>query len=269
MQVSSQMATAGSVADLGPLSFLRVTFALRAASRAATRSVPEGKRDSTSSANGSGANRGLVSVISEVVLMRRLQVLLIVGLACIAVGATSAYGKGDVRATLENPAQLQRAAPGERIRIVWMLTEAPQLPSLTTPGGVAPRPFGASGVYIRVRGAAGTAPRTFAAASASRAGVRSGRYVADVTVPTGGITGITIGLEGLSRHARASIHAGGRLLFDRQRSVHRRQSPGHRDQFRHRGERAVDPARRGPCWAGRAAGRESHTGDATHDDVDG
>jgi hypothetical protein len=128
--------------------------------------------------------------------MRRLQVLLIVGLACTLVAAASAYGKGDVRATLENPAQLQRAAPGKRIRIAWALNEAPQLASLTTPGGVAPRPFGASGVYIRVRGAAGATPKTFAASSSSGPGRQSGRYVADVTVPAGGITAIAIGLEG-------------------------------------------------------------------------
>ncbi len=128
--------------------------------------------------------------------MRRLQVLLMVGPTCILVAAGSAYGKGEVRATLENPAQLQRAAPGERVRIAWTLTEAPQLPSLTTPGGVAPRSFGASGVYIRVRGSAGATPKTFAASSASGAGSQSGRYVAEVTVPAGGITAIAIGLEG-------------------------------------------------------------------------
>ena len=128
--------------------------------------------------------------------MRRLQVLLIVGVACILVAAASAYAKDDVRATLENPAQLQRAAPGERVKIAWTLTEAPQLPSLTTPGRVAPRPFGASGVYVRVRGAGGATPKSFAATSPSRARSQAGRYVADVTVPAGGIAAIAIGLEG-------------------------------------------------------------------------
>ncbi|MGI8714528.1 MAG: hypothetical protein ACR2NR_15405 [Solirubrobacteraceae bacterium] len=128
--------------------------------------------------------------------MRRVQVLLIAGLTCILVAAASAYGKGDVRATLENPAQLQRASPGERVRMAWTLSEAPQLPSLRTPGGVAPRPFGASGVYVRVRGAAGATPKIFAATSASDARPQSGRYVADLTVPAGGITAIAIGLKG-------------------------------------------------------------------------
>jgi hypothetical protein len=104
--------------------------------------------------------------------MRRLQVPLVAILACILIAAASAYGKSDVRATLENPAQLQRAAPGERVTIAWTLTDAPPLPSLTTPGRVAPHPFGASDVYIRVRGAAGATPKSFAATSPS--GARSG-----------------------------------------------------------------------------------------------
>jgi hypothetical protein len=90
--------------------------------------------------------------------------------------------------------QLQRAAPGERVRVAWTLAEA-QLPGLTTPGRVAPRPFGASGVYIRVRGKAGAAPKTFAASSGPQTS-QAGRYVAVVTVPAGGIAAIAIGLEG-------------------------------------------------------------------------
>lgn len=127
--------------------------------------------------------------------MRRLPVLLLTGVACLLVLAASAYGKGDVRAALENPGQLQSAIPGERVRITWTLTEVPQLPSLTTPG-VSAHPFGASGVYIGVRGAGGATPTIFTATSASDAGARPGRYVADVTVPAGGIAAIAIGLEG-------------------------------------------------------------------------
>lgn len=129
--------------------------------------------------------------------MRRIQVLLLIaGLACILVAAASAYGKGDVRATLENPAQLQRAAPGERVKVAWTLTEAPQPSSLMTPRRFERHPFGASGVYIRVRSATGGTPNSLAATSPSGAGSRSGRYVADVTVPAGGIATIAVGLEG-------------------------------------------------------------------------
>jgi hypothetical protein len=115
-------------------------------------------------------------------------------MACILVAAAPAYGKGDVRATLENPMQLQRAVPGERVRIAWTLTEA-QLPPLTAPGRVAPRPFGASGVYIRVRGKVREPPEIFAANSGPLAS-RAGRYAAVVTVPSDGIAAIAIGLEG-------------------------------------------------------------------------
>lgn len=126
--------------------------------------------------------------------MRRLHLLLVGSMACILIAAAPAYGKGDMRAMLENPVQLQRAAPGERVRVAWAMTEA-QPPGLTTPGRVAPRPFGASGVYIRVRGKAGAAPETFAATSGPLAS-QAGRYVAVVTVPPGGIAAIAIGLEG-------------------------------------------------------------------------
>lgn len=126
--------------------------------------------------------------------MRRFPLALVGCLACILVAAASADGKGDVRATLENPAQLQGAAPGEQVRVAWTLTDA-QPPGLTTPGRVAPRPFGASGVYIRVRGKAGAAPERFAAVAGHQAS-QAGRYVAVVTVPAGGIAAIAIGLAG-------------------------------------------------------------------------
>jgi hypothetical protein len=46
-------------------------------------------------------DKPLTGVTSAVVLMRRLRLLLVGCVACILVAAAPAYGKGDVRATLE------------------------------------------------------------------------------------------------------------------------------------------------------------------------
>ena len=165
-----------------------------------------------------------------------------------------------MRATLENPAQLERALRRAG-QIPRTLTEA-QLPGLTTAGLVASRPFGASGVYIRVRGAAGATPKTFAATSGSRAS-QAGRYVADVTVPAESqrSRSASRALGTLTGQAptRADMH-----LPDRQRPVRCHQGPGHRDQLRRRRERTVDPTRRGTSRARRAAGRVSHPARTAH-----
>jgi hypothetical protein len=59
---------------------------------------------------------------------------------------------------------------------------------------VAPRPFAAGGVYVRVRGV-DAKPKNVATTPVSH-GSQPGHYVADVKVPAGGIAAIAIGLEG-------------------------------------------------------------------------
>ena len=139
---------------------------------------------------------------------RRRFVALIAALGCALLAATPAAGKDGVRATLENPGQLSQAAAGERVRVAWTLGSAAQGPALATPGRIAPRGFGASGVYVRIRGASGAAPQVVSA----RPGSPAGRYVADVTIPEGGISSIAIGLEGY-RYVRGQAPARADVLF--------------------------------------------------------
>jgi len=139
---------------------------------------------------------------------RRRFVALIAALGCALLAATPAAGKDGVRATLENPGQLSQAAAGERVRVAWTLGSAAQGPALATPGRIAPRGFGASGVYVRIRRASGAAPQVVSA----RPGSPAGRYVADVTIPEGGISSIAIGLEGY-RYVRGQAPARADVLF--------------------------------------------------------
>jgi len=111
------------------------------------------------------------------------------------VAAASAYSKGITRATLENPVQLKRAVAGEHVRIAWTLNEAAQLPIPAYAEWVQMRSLG---LYLRVRGAAGGPLQKVPARSTSgAAGYPAGRYVADVTVPAGGIASIALDVEGL------------------------------------------------------------------------
>lgn len=116
---------------------------------------------------------------------------------CGLVVAQPAHGKVGVRATLEDPARVAGAEAGERVTIAWALSSGPRM-AVPDPSGLsAPEPFGASGIYVRIAGAGGGAPRTFAAAPPPGARVNpTGRYAAVVTVPAGGIASIAIGLEG-------------------------------------------------------------------------
>ncbi len=98
----------------------------------------------------------------------------------------AAVAKEGVRAKLVTPVPLQ-AAPGETIPITWTLSYSDR--------GARHR-FGASGVFVRLLSASGGAP-VKASGTEERARDRSGRYVAEVRVPEGGIGGIRIGLEGI------------------------------------------------------------------------
>jgi hypothetical protein len=124
------------------------------------------------------------------------RVILVAVVAATLAGAAPALAKDGVRATLEDPAALTRAVQGEALTIAWTLNGAPQMP---VAGGerVPAHPFGASGVYVSVGSAAGGTPAVVAAhpPRGSR-GYPAGRYLADVTVPRGGIGSLAIGLEG-------------------------------------------------------------------------
>ena len=98
-----------------------------------------------------------------------------------AVLAGPAVAKEDVQATLLTPVQLD-ATPGEEITVAWTLV------SIDDQG--KQRPFGASGVYIRLSSAVDGEPTIGAAAG------DEGRYEATVLVPEGGIGSIKIGLQG-------------------------------------------------------------------------
>lgn len=77
------------------------------------------------------------------------------------------------------------AEPGNRLRLAWTLT------SVDEDG--QRRPFGASGVYVRLLSASGAAAETGFARTDVRA---DGEYAATVAVPEGGIGDVKIGLVG-------------------------------------------------------------------------
>ena len=72
------------------------------------------------------------------------------------------------------------ATPGTRIHVTWTLTSADG------------RPFGAGGVFVRLRSASGAKPEIGYAPTSSA----SGEYAATVVVPEGGIGDVEIGLRG-------------------------------------------------------------------------
>lgn len=117
----------------------------------------------------------------QVTPLLRILAALIAGLGCQLVAAPAAHGKDGVHATLERPEQLRHAAAGERIALAWRLSDA------------SGRPFGASGIYLRLRAAAGGGAHVVPARAAGSAG----RYVADLTIPSGGIGSLAVGLEGV------------------------------------------------------------------------
>jgi hypothetical protein len=102
--------------------------------------------------------------------------LLVAGLLLALVAAPAAPAKEGVRATLIGPVDLD-ARPGERITIAWKLED--------TQG----RPFGAGGLFVRLRSAAG-------GRSATAVTEGSGRFTVRLTVPEGGIGRIEFGLRG-------------------------------------------------------------------------
>ena len=98
-------------------------------------------------------------------------------LAAVAVAALPAAAKEGVRAVLTEPVDLS-TPPREHMQIKWRLLDEEG------------RPFGASGIYLRVSRCGG-GPRTVSARARGR-----GRYVARVRVPAGGIRRLLVGLQG-------------------------------------------------------------------------
>lgn len=121
---------------------------------------------------------------------------LIAVLACMLGAAPVAHAKEGVVATLERPALLRDAEPGERIAVAWKLTDA------------AGHPFGAGEIHLRVRDAALGGWRVLPA----RASGAAGRYVADVTIPGRGIASIAVGLVGF-RIVRGQAPVRGDMVF--------------------------------------------------------
>jgi hypothetical protein len=97
-----------------------------------------------------------------------------------AVGAALAMpaaAKEDVRAKLDKPVRLG-TAPGKTLRVAWHLVDSHG------------RPFGASGIYLRVS-RCGRGPLKIRAVPRAHGG-----YSARVRVPKGGIRKLLVGLEG-------------------------------------------------------------------------
>ena len=99
-------------------------------------------------------------------------------LVAATLAAPAALAKEGVVARLQNPATL-RSPAGTRVALIWTLRAGKQQ-------------FGASGVYVRLRGRSGAVSTAFAAT------LGPGRYRARVVIPRGGVGSIAIGLEGWS-----------------------------------------------------------------------
>jgi hypothetical protein len=110
----------------------------------------------------------------------RFRITLIATVVCSLLVVPPAAGKEGVSARLDKPVRLE-AASGATVRIAWTLTYR---------DGGANRPFGAGGVFVRLSSASGAAP------TKAHGSGPAGHYVAEVTVPEGGIGGIRFGLEG-------------------------------------------------------------------------
>jgi hypothetical protein len=115
--------------------------------------------------------------------MRKLWLVIAGVFLAVALAPTAAFAKEGVKATLLTDIPL-RALPGERLHLAWTLA--------ATDGGKT-QPFGANGVFVRLRSASWSGSELGFAPSAAHA---DGRYAAMVVVPDGGIGDVEIGLRG-------------------------------------------------------------------------
>jgi hypothetical protein len=95
----------------------------------------------------------------------------------VVITAVPAGAKEGVRARLDAPVNVNMPA-GKTLRVKWRLVDEHG------------RPFGASGIYLRVS-RCGRGPLEIAATRRSR-----GHYSARVRVPTGGVRKLMVGLRG-------------------------------------------------------------------------
>ena len=109
--------------------------------------------------------------------MRRFALVLLGATATVLVAALPAAGKEGVRATLLTRIPLDAPA-GTKLVVAWRLTYADH-----------GRPFGAGGVFVRLRSATGASAETSFTSG-------DGDYRASVMVPEGGIGDVQIGLRG-------------------------------------------------------------------------
>jgi hypothetical protein len=114
--------------------------------------------------------------------VRRLFVAIVVALTALAV-VTLAPAKEGARARLTTPLPLS-AVPTTTIHVEW---------KVEFPGNNGGRPFNAIGMFARLLSRTG-GPSTIGFASAI--GHADGRYAAGMSVPTGGIGGVRMGLRG-------------------------------------------------------------------------
>ncbi len=124
--------------------------------------------------------------------MRRPRLLLAAaGLILAAAPAAPARAKQQTHARLANAAQLRAAAPGTHVQVAWTLDGPARLPVADHARirGMA--------VYALVTAAGGGAVTKVAArpATPGTPGLPAGPYVADVTVPAGGIGAIALDVE--------------------------------------------------------------------------
>ncbi len=116
--------------------------------------------------------------------LRRFALGLLGITAAALVSALPAAGKEGVEATLTTRIRLDAPA-GARLRVGWTLTYLDEHGKR--------HPFGAGGVFVRLRSASGAAAKR---GFAPRGAYPRGEYSATVVVPKGGIGDVEIGLRG-------------------------------------------------------------------------
>jgi hypothetical protein len=116
-------------------------------------------------------------------------VLLVAAVASLAAVVGTASGKDGVVARIVDVTPAH-ARPGTPLTVVWTLS--------STEDGHR-RPFGASGVFIRLFGGQGRSGRVYAAQGPA------GRYRATVRVPAGGVRKVEIGLMGFNDFGPAPV----------------------------------------------------------------
>jgi hypothetical protein len=165
--------------------------------------------------------------------MRRILLLSVLA-AAVALPATPAAAKDGVRATLDAPVRLGPQRAGA-IEVTWRLEDA------------AGRPFGASGIYLRVARCGRRPVRV----PATEHGL--GAYSARVRAPRRGIRSLVVGLKGWRIIGGVSERADASFPFDPRARTRCDRGSG-------RGHPPVDRQGDAGHVAARAAGQEDQRG---------